>query len=103
MEAGSWARLHDVRGPGCDRPHVAPPAGWKPTFPDYLYVSLTAATAFSPTDAVPYSKRAKFAMGSESSIRLVVLAMVVARAINTAKAEGASRARRGTYRRRNRM
>jgi hypothetical protein len=61
------------------------PADWKPTFPDYLYVSLTAATAFSPTDAMPYSKRAKLAMGFESSICFVVLAMVVARAINIAK------------------
>ena len=61
------------------------PADWKPTFPDYLYVSLTSATAFSPTDAMPYTKRAKLAMGLESSICFVVLAMVVARAINIAK------------------
>jgi hypothetical protein len=61
------------------------PADWKPMFPDYLYVSLTAGTAFSPTDAMPYSKRAKLVMGLESSICFVVLAMVVARAINIAK------------------
>lgn len=61
------------------------PADWKPMFPDYLYVSLTAATAFSPTDAMPYSKRAKLAMGLESSICFAVLAMVVARAVNIAK------------------
>jgi hypothetical protein len=61
------------------------PADWKPMFPDYLYVSLTAATAFSPTDAMPYSKRAKLMMGLESSICFVALAMVVARAINIAK------------------
>lgn len=61
------------------------PADWKPMFPDYLYVSLTSATAFSPTDAMPYSKRAKLAMGLESSISFVALAMVVARAVNVAK------------------
>jgi hypothetical protein len=58
---------------------------WKPTFSDYLYVSLTNATAFSPTDTMPYSKRAKLAMGLESSICIFVLAMIVARAINVAK------------------
>lgn len=61
------------------------PADWKPMFPDYLYVSLTSATAFSPTDAMPYSKRAKLVMGLESSICFTVLAMIVARAINIAK------------------
>ncbi|HEY5549403.1 MAG TPA: hypothetical protein VIL17_07415 [Coriobacteriia bacterium] len=61
------------------------PADWKPMFPDYLYVSLTSATAFSPTDAMPYTLRAKIIMGLESSICFGVLAMVVARAINIAK------------------
>ena len=61
------------------------PADWKPTFPDYLYVSLTAATAFSPTDAMPYSKPAKLVMGIESTISFVIAAMLVARAINIAR------------------
>jgi uncharacterized membrane protein len=61
------------------------PANWKPTFPDYLYVSLTAATAFSPTDAMPYSKRVKFVMGVESTMSLAIIAMIVARAINIAR------------------
>jgi len=61
------------------------PGDWKPMFPDYLYVSLTAGTAFSPTDAMPYSTRAKLVMGLEGSMCFVVLAMVVARAVNIAK------------------
>jgi uncharacterized membrane protein len=60
------------------------PSDWKPSFPDYLYVSLTAATAFSPTDAMPYSKQAKLVMGIESTISFAVVAMLVARAINIA-------------------
>jgi hypothetical protein len=36
---------------------------WKPTFADYLFVSLASATASSPTDAMPYSRRAKLVMG----------------------------------------
>ena len=61
------------------------PANWKPTFPDYVYVSLTAATAFSPTDTMPYSKRVKFVMGVESTMSLAIVAMIVARAINVAR------------------
>lgn len=61
------------------------PANWKPTFPDYVYVSLTAATAFSPTDAMPYSKRVKLVMGIESTMSLAIVAMIVARAINIAR------------------
>lgn len=60
-------------------------ADWKPTFPDYLFVSLTCATAFSPTDAMPYSKRAKLVMGVEGTLSLVIAAMLVARAINIAQ------------------
>jgi hypothetical protein len=61
------------------------PSNWKPTFPDYVYVSLTAATAFSPTDAMPYSKRVKLVMGIESTMSLAIIAMIVARAINIAR------------------
>jgi len=60
------------------------PADWKPTFPDYLYVSLTAGTAFSPTDALPYTKRVKLVMGVESTLSFAIAAMIVARAINVA-------------------
>jgi hypothetical protein len=61
------------------------PADWKPGFSDYLYVSVTAATAFSPTDAMPYSRTAKLLMGSESTISFTIIVMIVAHAINIAK------------------
>jgi uncharacterized membrane protein len=61
------------------------PKDWKPGFLDYLYVSVTAATAFSPTDAMPYSKTAKVLMGLESTMSFAIFAMVVARAVNIAK------------------
>ncbi|HEY5540810.1 MAG TPA: hypothetical protein VIL41_05090 [Coriobacteriia bacterium] len=61
------------------------PEGWTPTFSDYLYVSVTAATAFSPTDAMPYSGTAKLLMGLESTISFGVIVMLVARAVNVAK------------------
>lgn len=67
-----------------DQQGLAPPE-WKPTFPDYLFVSLMAAIAFSPTDAMPYSRRAKLVMGTEAILSVTVFAMLVARAINIAK------------------
>jgi uncharacterized membrane protein len=60
------------------------PAIWKPDFGDYVYVSLTSAIAFSPTDAMPYSKWAKLVMGAESVLSFATLAVVVARAVNIA-------------------
>jgi hypothetical protein len=56
--------------------------GWHPTFFDYLYVSATNATAFSPTDTLPLSRRAKMLMLVQSVVSLVALALVAARAVN---------------------
>jgi hypothetical protein len=56
--------------------------GWMPTYPDYLYLAFTNATAFSPTDTLPVRHWAKLTMMLESSISLVVAILVVARAIN---------------------
>jgi len=55
---------------------------WYPTFLDYLYVSITNATAFSPTDTMPLSRRAKFIMGFQALLSLIVVVLVAARAIN---------------------
>jgi len=58
------------------------PAGWRPAFPDYLFLGFTAATAFSPTDTLPLTVRAKMLMMFQASISLVSIVMVGARAIN---------------------
>jgi hypothetical protein len=57
-------------------------SGWQPQFLDYLYVSFTNATAFSPTDAMPLSRWAKMLMLIQSAISLALAVMVVARAVN---------------------
>jgi hypothetical protein len=62
-------------------PEVAPP-GWLPQFIDYLYLGLTASTAFSPTDAMPLRPWAKVAMGIQGLVSLTVLGLVIARAVN---------------------
>jgi uncharacterized membrane protein len=58
------------------------PPGWRPMFLDYLYISLTNATAFSPTDTMPLSATAKSVMGVQSVISLVTIGLIVARAVN---------------------
>lgn len=53
-----------------------------PEYVDYLFLAYNTATAFSPTDAVPYTHRAKALMTVESAISLVTLVVVLSRAIN---------------------
>jgi len=56
--------------------------GWNPMFLDYLFVSYTNASAFSPTDTMPLSRWAKMLMLVQSAISLALAVMVVARAVN---------------------
>ena len=58
------------------------PDRWQPNFLDYLYLSYTNATAFSPTDAMPLTTWAKMLMMIQSAASLVLAIMVVARAVN---------------------
>jgi hypothetical protein len=60
----------------------AAPQGWEPTFVDYLFVSVTAQTAFSPTDTMPLTPRAKLLMGGQGLVSLVTIGLVAARAVN---------------------
>lgn len=55
---------------------------WRPTFIDYLYVSSTNGMAFSPTDTMPLSRRAKVLMLMQATLSLVAVALVAARAVN---------------------
>jgi len=65
--------------PGSARPD------WTPKFFDYLYLAFTNATAFSPTDVLPLSARAKLLMLLESLIALATISLVAARAVNIIK------------------
>ena len=77
-------RVHphpDLAFPQRTNPHLARP-GWQPRFIDYLYLGITNATAFSPTDVMPLVPWAKIAMGAQSLISLAILGLVIARAVN---------------------
>ncbi len=58
------------------------PRDWRPKFIDYLYVSLTNAAAFSPTDTMPLTPMAKSIMGVQSIVSLVTIGLIVSRAVN---------------------
>lgn len=84
---GRWARpdrYPDFLFPQTDKPDVAP-RDWQPRFVDYLYLSLTNVMAFSPTDTMPLTRRAKAMMTVQSIIAVSTLALVIARAVNVLK------------------
>jgi uncharacterized membrane protein len=74
----------DFQFPQLDDPQLAAP-DWHPRLFDYVYVSFTNAIAFSPTDTMPLSRRAKLLMLLQSSISSITLLLVAARAINILK------------------
>jgi uncharacterized membrane protein len=63
-------------------PQQAGSSSWEPTFFDYLYVSLTNSTAFSPTDTMPLTHFAKSLMSVQALISLLTVVLVTARAVN---------------------
>jgi hypothetical protein len=61
-------------------PELAP--NWRPVFLDYLHLGFTNATAFSPTDVMPLTLRAKYTMLVQSTVALALFGLIVARAVN---------------------
>ena len=62
-------------------PEVMPPR-WRPDFLDYLHLGFTNGTAFSPTDVMPLTHRAKYTMIVQATVALVLFGLIVARAVN---------------------
>ena len=71
----------DFQFPQQENPQLAAP-GWHAHLVDYLYISFTNSIAFSPTDAMPLSRRAKFLMAAESALSSLTVLLVAARAVN---------------------
>jgi hypothetical protein len=74
-------RYPDFLFPQMSSPQLAP-KDWRPSFFDYLYLSFTNATAFSPTDTMPMAVWAKMLMAAQSTVALVTVALVVSHAVN---------------------
>lgn len=71
----------DFQFPQFENPQLVSP-GWQPHLVDYIYTSFTNSIAFSPTDAMPLSRRAKVMMLAESSVSAVAVLLVASRAVN---------------------
>lgn len=71
----------DFQFPQTSTPGLADPR-WRPQFADHLYVAFTNVIAFSPTDTMPLTRRAKGLMAVQSLISVAVLVVVLARVIN---------------------
>jgi hypothetical protein len=74
----------DFQFPQMENPTLAAP-GWHPRIVDYIYISFTNSIAFSPTDAMPLSRRTKLLMLSESAVSAVSILLVTARSVNIFK------------------
>lgn len=74
-------QIADLLFPQMASPELAAP-DWEPMFVDYLYMSFTNATAFSPTDVMPLARWAKLTMLVQSAVSLAVGVLVIARAVN---------------------
>jgi hypothetical protein len=74
----------DFQFPQLESPEFAEP-GWHSDLIDYIYVSFTNSIAFSPTDTMPLTRRAKLLMLSEASISALSILLVAARAVNLFK------------------
>jgi len=76
----------DPPPPDFEFPQVADPSigepGWYPRVFDYLYVAFTNSIAFSPTDTLPLTRRAKALMLAESAVSAVTVLLIAARAVN---------------------
>ncbi len=78
--AHGTADMPDLLFPQLTDEHMA--SKWEPIFLDYLYVSFTNSTAFSPTDTLPLSRWAKLLFALQAAISLVTVALIAARAVN---------------------
>jgi len=74
-------RTPDFQFPQDENPQLAG-SRWAPALNDYLYLAVTNSIAFSPTDAMPLTHRAKLFMGIEALIAAVTVLIVAARAVN---------------------
>lgn len=82
LARASQARPPDLLFPQMTFPDLLGDDHWAPAFVDYLYVSFTNCTAFSPTDTMPLTARIKLLMMVQAAASLITIALVAARGVN---------------------
>jgi uncharacterized membrane protein len=80
-----WELDFRTRVPEFQFPQMDKQPSWRARFFDYFYVSFTNSIAFSPTDAMPITRRAKLLMMVEASVSAIAILFVAARAVNIFK------------------
>jgi uncharacterized membrane protein len=58
---------------------------WEAGFIDYLFLAFCFATALSPADTPPLTRRAKLQMMVQALISLVIVVVLIGRSINIGK------------------
>ncbi|GCF10476.1 DUF1345 domain-containing protein [Dictyobacter arantiisoli] len=84
MDGGGPRKRHEAGHKAVDFlfPQQASGIEWVPQFFDYFFVSFTGATAFSPTDTYPLTRRAKMLMMIEGLLSLAIVAVLISRVAN---------------------
>jgi hypothetical protein len=82
-EDAPWEFLFPQRG--ASLPHYE---SWAPRYTDYLYLAFTASFAFSPTDTLPLTRRAKMLMLLQSALSIITLTAIAGSAINILAGNG---------------
>jgi len=55
---------------------------WQPRYTDYIYLAFTASFAFSPTDTLPLTRRAKMLMLAQATLSIITLTAIASSALN---------------------
>jgi uncharacterized membrane protein len=76
-----WSR-YDKDFQFTQQDHVDEFPKWQPQFGDYLYLSITNAVNFAPSDVRPLTLQAKMLMASQSLVSVFTLALVIARSVS---------------------
>lgn len=58
------------------------PGRWKPGFIDYVFLAFCTATALSPADTMPLTRRAKLLMMIQAVISMLALVLIIGRSVN---------------------
>jgi hypothetical protein len=55
---------------------------WQPRYTDYIFLAFTASFAFSPTDTLPLTRRAKMLMLAQATLSIITLTAIASSALN---------------------
>ena len=77
-------RRLDFMFPQQENPKLAE-RNWRPEYVDYLFIAFTNAAAFSPTDTLPLTRRAKALMTVQAATSMLTVVVVASRAVNILK------------------